>query len=132
MSTLRTLRALKATCARQTHIPQPTKVLCNVEFDLTLANHSATSTWSGIGIWFGTISLGDKHNSSNKDTSRTSIMFNVISLWSCPCRNNHHEWKSFEHLYIKITNRYSFQYSLSLSYVYTSLIFLQIYLIYRI
>lgn len=56
----------------------PSKVLCDVEFSVALTNNSSTSTDSGIGILFGAVSLGGKHNTSDKDTSLNSIRFNVI------------------------------------------------------
>lgn len=56
----------------------PTKVLCDVEFNVSLTNDTSTTTGSGISVLFGAIGIGGKHSTSDKDTTLNSIKFNVI------------------------------------------------------
>lgn len=55
-----------------------TKVLCEVEFNVSLTNDTSTATGSGIGVLFGAVSLGGKHGTADKSTTLTSIRFNVV------------------------------------------------------
>lgn len=54
------------------------KMLCNIEFSVALTNDRTTANGSGIGILFGAVSLGGKHDASDKNTTLTSIKFNVV------------------------------------------------------
>lgn len=54
------------------------RVLCEVEFNVALTNDRTTANGSGIGILFGAVSLGGKHDASDKNTTLTSIKFNVV------------------------------------------------------
>ena len=57
---------------------RPAKVLCDIEFNVTLTNDTSTSKGTGIGVLFGAMSFGGKRESMDKDTTLNSIKFNVI------------------------------------------------------
>ena len=55
-----------------------TRILCDVEFNVALTNDKSNSTGTGVGVLFGALNLGGKHENEDKNTELTSIRFNVI------------------------------------------------------
>jgi hypothetical protein len=52
-------------------------LLCNIQFEVTLAADTSTDGKTGIGVFWGDIGIGVKNSESNKETTLNKVSFNV-------------------------------------------------------
>ena len=52
-------------------------LLCNVQFEVSLTSGNTSNNAGGIGVLFGTFSIGGKSGEEERQTSFTKVKFNV-------------------------------------------------------
>lgn len=53
------------------------KILCNVQFEVSLTSDNTTNTNGGIAVLFGALSLGGKQSTESKDVALNRVKFNI-------------------------------------------------------
>lgn len=53
------------------------KILCNVQFEVSLTSDNTTNTNGGIAVLFGAFSLGGKQGTESKDVALNRVKFNI-------------------------------------------------------
>jgi len=56
------------------------KMLCNVQFAVSLTSDNSSNSTGGVGVLFGAITVGGKSGNETKEQSLTSVKFNVPIL----------------------------------------------------
>lgn len=66
--------------AKRIAIQDVAKMLCNVQFSVSLTSNSSSNALGGIGVLFGAITIGGKSSSEEKEQSLTGVKFNIPIL----------------------------------------------------
>ena len=56
------------------------RLLCNVQFNVSLTSDNAANSSGGIGVLFGALTIGGKSGEEERETSLTSVSFNIPVL----------------------------------------------------
>lgn len=62
---------------KDTPIQGDAHLLCNVQFEVSLTSDNASNASGGIGVLFGSLSIGGKAGSENKEISLNKVKFNI-------------------------------------------------------